>query len=639
MRIFFTLVLLFLVWPAWCLAQKANPWENWLDLTDEGASVSQILQDLQENPVAVNSAGRSDWRRIPLLPEGLIDKILKVRKQKGPFKTLRQLKAIVGPDWYQRLRPFVILNAPKRTYFYWLQRNSGFLKKPDHTWPYSGDAWYNYSKIRIKYNNHLQAALLTEKDSGEPQWMDYFNGYVQYVSGRLRLIAGSFYMQLGQGLLLSSPFGQMKSALVTLPFSARKDRAAPYLGSAENLALTGVFIRYKVRAATTVRLLYTRTLRDGQFNSRTGRIIGFDYSGYHRTRLERMKKDLIAEQIRGINLTQEFAAHLLMGVSALSLTYNPAIAFTAENVSFDQLRRQYYHFKGSHLHLQSVYYRWTMPHLSIAGEWAISEFKHHAVSQVFFIRQTPFATGILLWQVNRDFQTPLGRVFDDHAPFPSAQQGVYAALEYSFGSGTFRFYKRLKKDLWRTYFEPMPKLKDEWFMQLGLNLPQVRMKMRLRRYENEAFAERVEPPKNKTTSLRLEMAYGTFRPATFRTRLEVCRLTPASEKGLALFQDIQVRFSRRLRIFLRLTFYRTHSFATRIYEYENDLPGRFANVALFGQGFKWYVLFAYRLSGHLRLWLKYRYQHLNTLDFNEISYGRLVQPIRRELRVQFEWRF
>ena len=641
MRYFFGILTMAVLFPFLCLAQEENELEPWLDLIKEDAALAELLQDLQENPIVVNKADKADWQRIPLLSASVIDKILEIRRQKGPFKSLRPIKAIVGAEQYRRIRPFIVLNPPLRRHFYWLQRNYQTIENPQNR--YSGSKVYNLTKLHVKYNNKIDAGMIAQKDAGETQWADYLNGYVRFNGKKIKIIAGSFYLQLGQGLIFSSPFGRMKSTLVTLPFTSNKDRMAAYSGSAENFAQTGLCAQIQWPAKTTVRFAFSRTLRDGQYNAATGKIIGFDYTGYHRNSREESRKDLIEENALTLNFNRKISAQANVGILLTRFVFNPSIDFNSANVPFSELRRRRFHFNGRFLDLAGIYYRFANEHLSLAGEWAVSDFKHHAFNQSMLVKETNVKFGVILWQLNRNFQTPSGRVFDDRTPFPGAQQGVYGALTYDFGGGTIRFYKFIKQDLWRTYFEPLPTLHDEWLSQIAFRFSRTKLNMRLRRRFEEEFLSTGDSNGQRMdlgrTSLRLEAWYGPSKKLRLRTRLEWCRVEPPKEKGILMFQDIGINALKNVKIHARVTFFRTTSYASRIYEYEYDVPGSFSNVALYGQGFKWYGQVNWRVSRGLRVWLKYRYLFFNERNFNVINYGRIKRPLQRLVRLQFELRF
>ncbi len=618
-------------------AQEYESLESWLDLIQKDPSVAEILQDLLENPLAINKATKAQLRKIPMLSERLITKILVLRKQKKGFKNLRQIEPVLGSDLYKRIRPFLVLNAPTGKHFHWVQRNYKIIENTQtiQAHGYSGSNVFNQSKITIGNGTNWQAGLVSQKDAGEANWFDYVNGYLQFISPKVHIIAGSFFLQSAQGLIFSSPFGKMKSSFVILPFVANKDRASPYTGSAENFAQTGLYFKTFLGSKTKVRLAVTRTLRDGQFNPQTKKIIGFDYSGYHRNKRELSKKDIISEQMFAFNATTEIFNPVQIGLNWARFHFTPPINFTTGNVSPSDMRKQYYHFRGDLLNLLSVYYRYESRYFVFHGEWAFSDFKHGAFSQTFFVQQNTVKFGLLIWQLNQNFQSPLGHSFDNHTPFPRAERGIYGASIIKLKSGTIRFYRLIKKNLWRTYVNPLPELSDEWFVQTIIRLKAQKYSLRIRKRLTDSFVHR---PQDRI-SIRFELNYNPLKSIRLRSRFEQCQTHNPSEKGMLMFQDFDRSISAKIRVNARITFFRTKSFYSRIYEYEKDVPGAFSNIALYGQGYKWYVQISWRINSHYRIWLKYRYLKINERDFNMIDYGHISQPLKRLIRMQIEVRY
>jgi hypothetical protein len=55
----------------------------------------------------------------------------------------------------------------------------------------------------------------------------------------------------------------------------------------------------------------------------------------------------------------------------------------------------------------------------------------------------------------------------------------------------------------------------------------------------------------------------------------------------------------------RIIFFKTDSYNSAIYEFENDLTGTYSITGLNGQGIRWYCLMKYKLFETLKLSLKY----------------------------------
>ena len=54
-----------------------------------------------------------------------------------------------------------------------------------------------------------------------------------------------------------------------------------------------------------------------------------------------------------------------------------------------------------------------------------------------------------------------------------------------------------------------------------------------------------------------------------------------------------------------MVFFKTDSFNSAIYEYENDLTGILTNVAMYGEGIRLYLLLRYKVLSHFFLSCKY----------------------------------
>jgi len=77
------------------------------------------------------------------------------------------------------------------------------------------------------------------------------------------------------------------------------------------------------------------------------------------------------------------------------------------------------------------------------------------------------------------------------------------------------------------------------------------------------------------------------------------------ENGFMIYQDLYYSPAVFLRITGRIILFRTHSFKTALYVFENDLNGIFKNSALFGNGDRWYILLKSTFFKGLNLSLKY----------------------------------
>ncbi len=80
-----------------------------------------------------------------------------------------------------------------------------------------------------------------------------------------------------------------------------------------------------------------------------------------------------------------------------------------------------------------------------------------------------------------------------------------------------------------------------------------------------------------------------------------------SSQGVGLLFSHQVRFmpDKRTSIVGSVIFFDTDSFDSRLYAYENDVRGVFANQAAFGRGTRWFLLVLFNISEALQISAKY----------------------------------
>jgi hypothetical protein len=77
------------------------------------------------------------------------------------------------------------------------------------------------------------------------------------------------------------------------------------------------------------------------------------------------------------------------------------------------------------------------------------------------------------------------------------------------------------------------------------------------------------------------------------------------ETGYYIMNDIKLKPYKSALLNFRLIYFRTDSFDSRLYEFERDLYGIMTNPALFGEGFRWYILLKAKIYKDLNIELKY----------------------------------
>ncbi len=616
---------------------------KWAEFAEEDPEFIEIIEHLYENPININTADKEDFLRIPFITPALADSIISIRNIKGSFKSKRQLSPLLGYDLYLLTKDFFITKSPPKKIGCIIHKNYISIEKSDEivNGKYKGDAVYDYNKLYFNYSENLKAGMITQKDVGEKSYVDYLNGFIEYNYSRGRVILGNYYLKFGQGLTFSNPFSSQKSSMVTLPFRTINSGGFSSLSSSENSGQFGLYAKVNNIFTLNCHIFYAYNLRDAQLSSLNNHVIGMNYDGYHRTDSEIQKKDLVEEQIFGASAIREIGNQLRIGFLYSNFTYSPALDFNLQTVDESSLRRQYFKFAGSRLNQFSLFYNLQHRKISIAGEAAVSDYGTPAFSQSIFLNLNRVKFGLKYWRVSKDFQSPCGRIFDNSNPFPQAEQGVYAGLFLlPVKNLTVKGYKLIKKDLWRAYFDRLPVLKDEWLLQGDYKFKPHLLTARIRKKRNEEFitldnGREICRLKNQTI-IRLQVEFNPTKKIRFKSRWESTGLNINHEKGTYIFQDIRYKFTPQISLNSRITFFRTDSYDSRLYEYENDLPGSFSNYALYGQGHKWYFLIKWTAVRQITVWLKLRYAYIEDQDLSDHNFKNSTASLNRQIRFQFQ---
>ena len=150
-----------------------------------------------------------------------------------------------------------------------------------------------------------------------------------------------------------------------------------------------------------------------------------------------------------------------------------------------------------------------------------------------------------------------------------------------------------------------------------------------------------EVVKRLKQSFRIEFIFNLSRILRIKTRMEYSnfyiRDLLVSEDGYLVFNDLMLQPFKDLLIYSRIIFFRTDSFNSVIYEYENDLTGILSNAGLYGEGVRFYFVLKYKLLKKLSFSFKYS----ETYRPKAISLGTGYQMIEGNIdnRVGFQLDF
>lgn len=316
------------------LSSENNDLQELLDHAESEINIEQLLdlmEQLKTEKILINEADADDLRQLPWLTTADVEAILIHRRSKGPIISLQQLQTIIGKERAATIAPYIrfekeppispaarakavdIEGSLYSRLFRETPARKGILNGN-----YAGENYKLYHRMHFSAP-HLKATFLQEKDIGEPDVADFTSLSISASDlGVVKsALAGNYKLNIAQGLLIGQGRYFSKGSDPTGSVRLSSRQLLPYTSSSESGFLQGAATSLKL-APFEVTLFYSSNHRDAIIND-AGVITSFSTSGYHRTELERSRKDNVTETLSGANLLYSYQRGLFSGRAGGSL--------------------------------------------------------------------------------------------------------------------------------------------------------------------------------------------------------------------------------------------------------------------------------------------------------------------------------
>jgi len=233
------------------------------------------------------------------------------------------------------------------------------------------------------------------------------------------------------------------------------------------------------------------------------------------------------------------------------------------------------------------------------------------------------------------------------------ESGVYVGvlsnpakwLKFSIYYDQFRFP-------WRTSSLPLPTSGNDFLSLTEVDLSKNLDFQVLYRAKSKPQSTHAEDVLGRTLSIvgqrnqnnyRVTLNYRSSVRMAWRSRFEYVKVrfsfNDPSERGFLYMQDGRYRISDDFTLDGRVVIFQTDSFESRLYEFENDLRGTFANPALYGRGIRSYLLARARLAQSLEVSAKYSRTVRDGVKVLSSGASEIQGNVENHLSFQFDWRF
>jgi hypothetical protein len=532
---------------------------------------------------------------------------------------------------------------------------------------YLGSPERIYTRVRATYRRNLSANVTLEKDPGEqftfdPDIGSYGYDFASFHLAALRvgrieaLVLGDFVAEFGQGLALWRAAGFGKGRESVRPLVKRGRGLRPYASTDENQFFRGAGATVAVTPSLYVTAFGSRRTLDASFNDvdttdvelpvTDATVNGLAADGLHRTPTEIARKDALGQTLFGGGAEVRFE-RATVGVVGYRAQFDDP---------FGVGERPYERFDltGDDVTTASAYGNVFLGSFQLFGEVAQTDgvFAGIGGGEASLDR---FDAVVLARHYPRDFVSLHGYAFGERNGVSQNETGLYLGLGLRPAptwvvSGYFDQYRFP----WVRFALPRPATGHEALLYVE-HKPRrwITLYVQGRTETRETGADFTAPtgavlsglvPETRQ-SLRVQGEYEANRDLRFRTRIEGSRYREDDgpvDTGVLLFQDVRWQFLPSLRLDARLTYFDTEGFDARLYQFENDLLGVFANTLLFGRGTRTYAMLTFKPRGRFEgLDLRVKLAETRFEDRRTISSGlaEIDGDRVRDLSLQLRYRF
>jgi hypothetical protein len=621
--------------------QLENITENNEDAETEDDAYLQQMNQYIKNPINLNTADENGLKELRILNPIQIQNFIVYRNLLGKFIDIYELQAI--PNWdielIQKIRPYVsvsdkseLLNSIRNRLkggehtilarvTQTLEKAKGFLIDSSvATNFYPGTPQKILSRYKYQFKNLLQYGIVGEKDAGEQffkgkqkQGFDFYSAHLFARNiGAIKLLAlGDFTVNLGQGLTQWQSLAFKKSADV-INIKREAETLRPYNSAGEINFHRGAGITLaKNNWAATIFTSYKKI--DANFVADTSQnqddfISSLQTSGYHRTKSETADKGIQRQTAFGGNLSYQYK-RLHIGVNGIQ--YKFQVPLKKSNDLYNL-----YALNGDAFGNYSVDYSYTYKNLHFFGEAATTNNGYKAfVNGILISAASAVDMSFLYRNISPGYQSLYTTAFTENT-FPTNEKGFYAGISIHPGS-TFRIdaYADFYKFPWLKFRVDAPSNGSDYLVQLTYK-PNKQVEM-YSRFRSEAKAINFNPDQLTLSPVvaqpkqtwRTQFLYKASTSVTLRNRVEVLwfnKKSSQAEQGFLTYFDFLYKpMLQPWSGSIRLQYFETDGYNSRLYAYENDVLYSFSIPVFYDKGLRYYCNASYDIKKKLTVWIKW----------------------------------
>jgi hypothetical protein len=475
--------------------------------------------------------------------------------------------------------------------------------------PYLGSRDNLFFRYHYNFKNIVQWGLLGDKDAGEPFFrgqqrlgFDFYSfHFFAKGEGWLKTLAiGDFTVNMGQGLIQWQTLAFKKSADV-LAIKRQSPVLRPYNSTGEYNFHRGIGITLQHKRWETTMMASAKRIDGTPVTDSVNNddyISAFRTDGYHRTVAENAARHIIRQTALGGNVSYRWNTGSV-GINAMQYHFSLPLNRPGEPYNL-------FAFSGTALSNAGMDYSYTWRNFHFFGEAAADDHFHKAFVQgILLSPDAAVDMSILYRRMDKNYQSLYSNAFTENTT-PVNESGLYAGICFRPAYGVqLNAYTDVYRFPWLKYRVDAPGGGRDYLVQLGWT-PDKQTELYIR-YKAEAKSVNRSDSSTVTAvtdmvpqqDLRLQCNMVLNRQWTMRQRVELCwydKNGPASEQGFTMYADGIYHPRGGWQGSLRLQYFETDGYNSRIYALENGEEDHLSVPALYGKGVRYYVNSSWNMS-------------------------------------------
>lgn len=606
--------------------------------TESWESIYDVVCDIAENPINLNTATKEDLQRLPFLTNQQIEDIQAYLYQYGDMQSMGELAMISSLDEVRMelLRHCSYISTTNSQGFpSWstiakygkhnatLTGKIPFYKRKGDDNGYLGYPYRHSLRYSYGYGDYLKVGLTAAQDAGEPFFKggngmgyDHYSYYLVIRKlGRLKnLTLGHYKLRTGMGLVANNDIAFGKTML--LPTLLRPTATLrPYASRSSANYLQGAAATVEIVKHLDVTPFVSYRYIDATLRTDIPDAIAtIVKSGYHRTPTEMKKKHNASMTNAGMHMEWKNNGFHLGATGLYTHLSMPLKPKTQQDY-----RR--YSASGDSFWNASMDYGYTSNRLTVSGETAIND--QHAIA-------TANAASLRLsgaWQVTAlqrfysyRYYSLLANSFSDGGSVQN-ESGLYVGAEWRPSRRlAVSAYADVAHFPWKKY--QADQSSNAWDANLAASYTTKPLTLSLHyryRTKQKNNQQKTALTDDATHRLRLAAAWHHGAWSTLTQGYMAINDYKQSSRGWMASQQVAWQHRGTLQIAAHIAWFHTDDYASRIYSFERGPMYEFYFPAFYGEGIRYSLLAKATLSAKVSLLA--RMATTNYFDRDHISSG------------------